>query len=305
MGQTHLDSYYSCNPDLLLHGTAESASFNPDYPAILGKHLMAGAVESGIPIRDLTQYFGQRAGAIADTLMSQGQIHLNRDGLLWARGYPHKEIALRGHAAAAVKLIDSHTGEEFEEMSLDMAHRELFPGAVYSAQDGNGELVKYRSTELNVNERRAILTPVDSKTTTFTIAETDLDVRLLEALAEPKTVALLVPNGELEPMPEGLELVLGWGQVTSSVTGYRSCVREYAQTCTSSGCRNNNRSLTGKLCSACGRRLQYAELTTVVDTVEFEKPYRTQYETPIVNASDICTPLGSVERPSSFSTIVL
>lgn len=275
VAQSSLDNYYSANPDVLLHSIAESASFNPDYPILLGKHLMAAAVESGIPIAMLTHYFGERAAAVADALMNQNQLFLSRNGQLWGRGYPHKEINLRGNAMTSVKLIDNRTGEDFEEMALDMAFREVFPGAIYSAQDTSGEIAKYKSTALDVNQRIAILNPINSKSNTFTIAETDLDIEMLEPLADPKTVGLSIPKGELK-------LTLGWGEITSSVTGYKLCVKQYELTCTSSGCRNYHRPLSGKSCIHCGSSLKNVELVTVIDEVAFEKPYYTQYKTPIV-----------------------
>ncbi|GAB1545282.1 hypothetical protein NUACC21_79580 [Scytonema sp. NUACC21] len=275
VAQSPLDNYYGTNPDVLLHSVAESASFNPDYPILLGKHLMAAAVESSIPIAMLTHYFGERAAAVANALMNQNQLFLNRNGQLWGRGYPHKEINLRGNAMTSVKLIDNGTGEDFEEMSLDMAFREVFPGAIYSAQNSEGEIAKYKSTVLDVTQRIAILNPIDSKSNTFTIAETDLDIEMLEPLADSKTVVLSIPKGKLK-------LTLGWGEITSSVTGYKLCVKQYELTCTSSGCCNYHRPISGKSCMYCGTCLKNVELVTVIDEIVFDKPYCTQYKTPIV-----------------------
>ena len=275
VAQSHLDNYYSANPDVMLHGAAESASFNPDYPVLLGKHLMASCVESGIPLAKLTHYFGERSLAIADALLNQNQLFLSRNGQIWGRGYPHKEISLRGNTSTSVKLIDSNTGEDFEEMDLAMSQREVFPGAIYTAQDADGQIIKYKSIELDIEARRAILSPINAKSNTFTIAETDLDIQMLEPLAEPKAIALSIPGGELK-------LTLAWGEITSLVTGYKLCIRQYELTCISRKCRNYHRSLSGKSCSACGQRLQSAELVTIIDEIPFDKPYHTQYKTPIV-----------------------
>ncbi len=175
----------------------------------------------------------------------------------------------------AVRAKDSSAGEEFEQTNLDIAYREVFPGAIYSAQNSDGEIIKYKSTELNVEERRAILTPIDPQSTTFTMAETDFEVKLLEPLADPKTIALSIPNAEIK-------LTLGWGEVKSSVTGYRLCVRQYELTCTHTGCRYYHQPLSGKFCQACGSKLKRIELVTVVDEVTFNQPYCTQYKTPVV-----------------------
>ena len=275
IAQNPLDNYYSANSDVMLRGAAESASFNPDYPVLLGKHLMASCVESGIPVNKLTDYFGERASAIALCLLRQNQLFLSRNGQLWGRGYPHKEINLRGNASTTVKLIDSNTGEDFEEMDLAMSQREVFPGAIYTVQDADGQIARYRSVQLDIEARRAILTPIDAKSNTFTTAETDWEMQMLEPLAEPKAIGLAIPGGELK-------LTLGWGEIVSLVTGYKLCVKQYELTCVSSKCRNYHRPLSGKSCSACGQRLQSAELITVIDEVTFDRAYRTQYKAPIV-----------------------
>lgn len=221
--------------------------------------------------------------------MRQNQLYVSRNGQLWGRGYPHKEINLRGNAAATVKLIDSSAGEEFEQTNLDIAYREVFPGAIYSVQNSDGEIVKYKSTELNVEERRAILTPIDPQSTTFTMAETDLEVKLLEPLADSKTMALSIPDAQIK-------LTLGWGEVKSSVTGYRLCVRQYELTCTHTGCRYYHQPLSGKFCQACGSKLKRIELVTVVDEVTFNQPYCTQYKTPVVKVEFNSTLVSAVSR---------
>ncbi|XWK91651.1 MAG: DEAD/DEAH box helicase (plasmid) [Phormidium sp.] len=273
-----LDNYYSTNPHLLLHGAAESSEFNSNYPVLLGKHLLAAAVESGIPLHRLNDYFGEKAGAIASALMSQNQLYVSRNRQLWGRGYPHKDINLRGQAAATIKLIDGSTGEEFEETNLDIAYREVFPGAIYSSQSSDGQIVKYKSRELNVEQRRAILIPIEPNSPTFTIAESEQEVKLIEALAEPKTVRLSLPNGELK-------LTLGWGEIKTLVRGYRLCVKQYELTCTRNGCKYYHQPLSGKFCPGCGTKLKRIELVTVVDEVTFDEPYCSQYKAPMVQVT--------------------
>ena len=275
VAQNLLDNYYSANPSLLLQGIAETASMNPDYPVILGKHIMAAAVESGIPLHRLSKYFGERGAVVASALMEQGQLFLSRHGQLWGRGYPHREISLRGNRSQIVQLVNASTGEEFEEMSLDMAQREVFAGAIYTAQSESGEITKFKSTSLDEVALRATLTPISGVDNTFTIASTELDIKLLEPFVEPKTVPLSIPNGQII-------LTLGWGAIASSVTSYKLCVKQYAPTCVNRSCRNYHQPLTGKSCSPCGQRLKSMELIQVIDEVEFDKPLQTQYKTPIV-----------------------
>lgn len=314
VAQSPLDNYYSNNHQILLHGEAETVSMNPDYPVLLGKHLMACCVESGIPLHRLTEYFGEHVGTIADALIEQGQLFVSRHGQLWGRGYPHKQISLRGSRTQTIQLIDSSTGEEFEEMSLDMAQREVYAGAIYTAQSADGEICKFQSKNLDVEGLRASLVPIDPQSNTFTIAQTDLDIQLLDLLAEPKTINLgrnqqLGDEGDTSedtlirgqsdagneeklsisseiasprPLEGQLSLTLGWGKITSSVTGYKLCVKQYAPTCVNRSCRQYHQPLFGKFCHVCEQRLKSMELVTVIDEVEFDEPLQTQYQAPIV-----------------------
>lgn len=275
IAQNYLDNYYSANTEELLHKEAESAVFNPDYPVMLGKHLLAGAVESGIEANLVNQYFGEKSLCIADALINQNQLWLSRGGQLWGKGYPHREINIRGSAATTIKLIDSSTGEEFEEMAQEMAFREVFPDAIYTAQDGNSEIVKYKTSELDIENNQAILSPIDPETTNFTVAESSLDIRILETLADPKTISLSIPKGELQ-------LTLGWGEITASVTGYKLCDRQYQPSCVNYSCSNYRRPLSGHSCSICGQQLKNIEFVTLVEEIEFDEPYQSQYKAPIV-----------------------
>lgn len=275
IAQNYLDNYYSANTEELLHKEAESAVFNPDYPVILGKHLLAGAVESGIRANLVNKYFSEKALCIADALINQNQLWLGRNGQLWGRGYPHREINIRGSAATTIKLIDSSTGEEFEEMAQEMAYREVFPNAIYTSQDSNSQIIKYKTTELDTVNNQAILSPIDSETTNFTVAESSLDIRMLETLAEQKTISVSIPSGKLQ-------LTLGWGEITASVTGYKLCDRKYQPSCVNYSCSNYRRPLTGHSCSVCGQRLKNIEFVTLVEGIEFDQPYSTRYNAPIV-----------------------
>ena len=246
VGQNYLDNYYSINHQLLESGTAEQISYNADYPITLGKHLMAAAVESGVPITQLAHYFSDKATAVTDELLKQKQLFIDRAGVLYGKGYPHKDINLRGSALNTVKLINRSTGEEFEELSLDMAHREVFSDAIYTAQSSDGQIVKYKCSELDTTNYRAVLVPIDPNSIQFTKPETSLDIKLLEVLDQPKSLLLSIPSGQIE-------LTLAWGEITSSVTGYQLCERQYGMGCVNSSCPHYHRPVTQKHCQECNK----------------------------------------------------
>lgn len=92
VAQNPLDAFYGRYPEQLQSSEIESAAFNPDYPTILSKHLECSCVESGVPLTQVDSRFGSGAGVIADELLHQDKLFLSRNGQLWGRGYPHKDI---------------------------------------------------------------------------------------------------------------------------------------------------------------------------------------------------------------------
>jgi DEAD/DEAH box helicase domain-containing protein len=273
--QNALDDFYGRYPEQLLSGQVESASFNPDYPTILSKHIECSCVESGIPIVQVNHQFGNAAGAVIDSLLQQNKLYLSRNNQLWGRGYPHKELNLRSSAADKISLIDQHSREAFEQMSLVLAHREVFPGAIYIAQDPNGDLITYRCESLNPERGEAVLAYLGKDTDVLTEAESQLDIKMLSTLAEPKIIPTSIPGGKLR-------LTLAWGEITTLVTGYQLLNRKYGLTCKNPQCSKYRQPLEGKSCPNCRRALHSSEIIKVVDNIKFEQPYQTQYQAPCV-----------------------
>ncbi len=212
VAQNPLDAFYGRYPEQLLSAEVESAAFNPDYPTILSKHLECGCVESGVPLAEVQNRFSQAAGAIADELLQQDKLFLGRDSKLWGRDkYPHKNLNLRSSTENSIELIDKRSGEAFETMSLALAHREVFPGAIYTVQDTEGDLIAYRSESLNTERGEAVLAFLGKDSDLFTEAESHLDIELLSVLAEPK----IVPTG----ITEGSDLAPTYIDIQSMMFG--------------------------------------------------------------------------------------
>ncbi|WP_228062079.1 DEAD/DEAH box helicase, partial [Coleofasciculus sp. LEGE 07081] len=275
VAQNPLDYYYGQYPQQLLSETVESAAFNPDYPTILSKHLECCCVESGLPLVEVELNFGTAGGIVASGLLEQRKLFLSSHHCLWASGYPHRGVNLRGNALSSVELVDISTGETFEEMSLEIAYREVFPGAIYTASDEGGNLVTYRCESLNLESNKALLQPLPSNPGIFTQAETSLEIQCLGRLEEPKIIATDFPEGRLR-------LRLNWGEITTVVKGYKILSRDYRLTCTNVTCLNYHQPLSGKACSVCRRQLYYAEVTQVKEEVPFQQPYRSNYQAPVV-----------------------
>ncbi len=285
VAQNPLDDYYGLHPEQLLSTEVESASFNPDYPTILSKHLECSCVESGLKLGEVNSFFGDAAGAVADSLLEQNKLYISHNGQLWGRGYPHKELNLRSSAQSSISLIDKHSQEAFEQMSLPLAHREVFPGAIYTAQDAEGELITYRSESLNQERGEAVLEYLGKDIDLLTKAESQLEIKMFSPLAEPHTISTGIPGAELR-------LTLAWGEITTLVTGYQLLNRTYGLTCKNQLCSKYRQALEGKNCPECKRSLHSSEVTKVTESVEFEQPYQTQYQAPCVQL-EMNQPLSS------------
>jgi len=275
VAQNALDNYYGQNPKQLLEGEVESAVFNPDYPTILSKHLECCGAESGLPLQDIESRFGEKAGAIASALLEQEKLALSAKDYLQAYGYPHKKVNIRGNNSLSVDLVNAETGEEFENMSLYIAYREVFPKAIYTASDDGKSLISYECEKLDIEKGKAYLKPLSDPPNLFTEAENYLQVKPLSELEETKIIDTAFTEGRLR-------LRLYWGEITSLVTGYYVLSREYRPTCTNKRCPKYHWLQEGKSCSACGRKLHYAEINEVKERIQFEKPYGTTYQAPLL-----------------------
>jgi DEAD/DEAH box helicase domain-containing protein len=291
--QNSLDYYYGKHPEQLLSPEVESAAFNPNYPTIVSKHLECCCVESGLPAVEVESRFDAVGGVVAEGLLEQQRLSVSPNSTLRGRGEPHGRVNIRGSAIDAIELIDENTGESFEEMSRDIAYREVFSGAIYTAFDEGNRVVTYRRQSLNIEQKKAILQPFEEDPSLFTEPDLGWQIELLENLEAPR----IMPTG----IPEArLRLTLGWGKITSEVTGYKLCKREYRQTCTNVKCRRHQQALEGKICTSCGRTLKSSEINKLIEQITFNPPYQIQYEAPVVkvevNPALIAAITGEVNR---------
>ncbi|PSB01388.1 DEAD/DEAH box helicase [Merismopedia glauca] len=271
IAQNPIDCYYA-QGKALLQDKVENAAFNPDYPTILAKHLLCAAVESGIPLRSLTQYSGKESQKVAGALLEQKRIRLDSGQILRSWGCPHREINLRGTIGNTIDAVNADTGETIESLNLDLAYRELFPGAIYSVQDEDN-LMAYQSEALCLDKRQALLTPLGSECSLFTAAEAFLNVQLKAELADHRLIATSIPDGKIR-------LRLWWAQVESSVTGYALLERIMTNTCLNFQCISFREPVSGRNCPQCGKGARMAEIVKVKDSYTFDKPYTSHYEAP-------------------------
>lgn len=273
--QNPIDVYYAQHPQQLLSGSVESAAFNPDYPTILGKHLECGCVESSLNLRELHTRFGTVSGAVANSLLEQSKLYLSNNGRLWGRGYPHKEVNIRSTPNTQINLIDRYTGDILESMSLPLAQREVFPEAIYNLQDENGDLIAYRSVSLDEERGEAVLEYLEKNTDLYTEPASELDIQPISTLGDSKIIPTNIDSGKLR-------LTLVWGEITTSVTGYKLMKRTYGVTCKNQNCANHRKPIEGKTCPRCHNRLYPADITQLQREITFAQPYITKYQAPCV-----------------------
>lgn len=104
-------------------------------------------------------------------------------------GYVHSKIKFRGNTDQNISYINQDSAEEFEESSASSALREVYPGAIYLAQDFDGNPVQYKSQELNLTEGKAILKPIEA-TNLFSRPEGSLNFEEIKIAGEAKIINL-------------------------------------------------------------------------------------------------------------------
>ncbi|MEH1933708.1 MAG: hypothetical protein V7L14_08260 [Nostoc sp.] len=175
---------------MLVLGEAEEVLFNDEYSIFAAEHLICAAAETGIPTNKIKHYFGTAAYEVAKLLLAQGHLNKGRNGL-WAKGYPHKDVNYRGGLSqTTIKLVDAESGEELEEISEDIAHREVHPQAIYKRQDTNGRMLTYQCISLDLNSKQAILKQT-ADSSLFTVAVTKSETSSLTVLTDPVKLPLL------------------------------------------------------------------------------------------------------------------
>jgi DEAD/DEAH box helicase domain-containing protein len=275
-----IDCYVAEHPETNISGEAEEVFFNDEYPIFAAKHLMCAAAETGIPANKIRYYFGKFAPPVVQLLLAQEHIHKGRNGL-WAKGYPHKDINFRGGISqTTIKLVDAESGEELEELSQEIAYREVHPKAIYKRQDKNGQILTYESISLNLNHKQAILKQIPNSPI-FTIAISQSETSSTNLLTDPIQIPLLLAHH-----PGRMTLELSFGQVKHITSGYNLMTQIFESTCLNKRCLNYKESLPeNKQCPLCNKPTRKALIIKSLSEEKFQQPYITQFSTPIVRIS--------------------
>jgi DEAD/DEAH box helicase domain-containing protein len=279
-----IDRYIAEHPESLVSPEAEKVSFNDEYPMFVAKHLMCAAAETGIPTNKIKHYFGDTAVAMVKLLLNQG--HLNKGRLvLWAKGYPHKDVNFRGGLSQnTIKLIDADSGEELEEVSEDIAHREVHPQAIYKRQDTDGQIITYHCLSLDLKTKRAMLKQT-ADSSLFTVAITESQTSPDNLLIDPCQLSLLCDR-EHQTIEGSMTVELNFGQVNHITSGYSLMTQLYEQTCLNKHCLKYKEPLPQQhRCPLCSKLTRKAVIVQVLGEERFEQPYQTQFSAPMVKVT--------------------
>ncbi len=204
----HIDYYYATQPKRLL-SPVEKVKIQPNYPSILSRHLLCAAAEGGMKSDEVTQYFGEKSDLITAELLKQKQLGWSNRQRLWKRGYPHKDISLRGIQDETISLIDVKTNRILEEMNLYIAHKECHTRAIYLTVS-EGKTNVWRCQKLDLEKKTANLELQDSSDRR-TKPNLEMVIEPLYKLEEPKVVKTAITNGNLR-------LIFYWGKVNRQVS---------------------------------------------------------------------------------------
>jgi DEAD/DEAH box helicase domain-containing protein len=168
-GQDALDQFFCRHPDEFLARPVEAAILDHQNEQIFGQHLIAAAYE--LPLSDADDdVFGSEWRGRAERLVSGGELRASGRRFLPRRsGFPASRIPLRSASADSVAVIERESGELLGLVEAERAFTTIHPGAVYLHLGRS-----YEVERLDVDARRAIVTPFDGDFYTRPKKETEI-----------------------------------------------------------------------------------------------------------------------------------
>jgi DEAD/DEAH box helicase domain-containing protein len=167
-GDDALDQFFCRHPDEFLDRAVESAILDHENEEIHLPHLMAAAYE--LPVgEDDAAFLGPRWRAYAEQLVRSGDLR-EKDGRYLPRGegFPAGGISLRSAGLDSIAVVDAESGEMIGTVEPARAPSTVHPGAVYIHMGQS-----YEVQDLDLHERRAMVTPFSGDWYTQPKKETD------------------------------------------------------------------------------------------------------------------------------------
>ena len=199
-GQDALDQFFCRHPEEFLGRPVEAAILDHTNEQIAARHLVAAAYELPLDAAD-EEVFGPGWGERAERLLEAGELRRVGPRLAPRRSdFVASRIPLRSASADSVAVIERESGEMLGLVEAERAFTTIHPGAVYLHLGRS-----YEVEQLDVRERRALVSAFDGDWYTRPKKETDIYV---ERLHEQRQVA-------------GVELSFGEVSVTEQVIAFQ------------------------------------------------------------------------------------
>jgi DEAD/DEAH box helicase domain-containing protein len=206
-GEDALDQFFCRHPEDFLERPVEAAILDHESPLIFRRHLLCAAHEGPISHED-AEFLGPRWEAHAELLLSAGELRRrparggghgasgrgpSTSGAYVPRspgGYPAAEVSLRSASPDSFEIVDVSSGELLGATEAARAHSTVHEGAVYLHLGRS-----YEVRELDLDRRRALVSPFDGDWYTQPKRETDTEiVRLLD---RRETLGVTLSFGEV------------------------------------------------------------------------------------------------------------
>jgi DEAD/DEAH box helicase domain-containing protein len=211
-GEDALDQFFCRHPEDFLERPVEAAILDHESPLIFRQHLLCAAHEGPISHED-AEFLGPRWEAHAELLASAGELRRRPvsdaagdpdTGERPGRGsstsgayvprrpgsYPAGEVSLRSASPESFEIVDVASGELLGATEAARAHSTVHEGAIYLHLGRS-----YEVRELDLDRRRAFVSPFDGDWYTQPKRETDTEiVRLLD---RRETLGITLSFGEV------------------------------------------------------------------------------------------------------------
>jgi DEAD/DEAH box helicase domain-containing protein len=194
-GEDALDQFFCRHPEEFLDRPVEAAILDHESALIFRAHLLCAAHEGPLDAAD-AEFLGPRWEAHAEVLESAGELRrrpgatagsfvLRRPG-----GYPAAQVSLRSASPESFAIVDVSSGELLGSTEAARAHSTVHEGAIYMHLGRS-----YEVRELDLEQRRALVSPFDGDWYTQPKSDTDTDiVRLLD---RRETLGVTLSFGEV------------------------------------------------------------------------------------------------------------
>jgi DEAD/DEAH box helicase domain-containing protein len=177
-GEDALDQFFCRHPDEFLERPVEAAILDHESPQIYLAHLLCAAFEGPLCDAD-AELLGPRWEAGAEQLAGRGDLRRRETGAYVARHpgeYPAAAVSLRSASLESFAIVDVASGELLGTTEAARAHTTVHRGAIYMHLGRS-----YEVRELDIEQRRALVSPFSGDWYTQPKRETDTSIeRLLD-----------------------------------------------------------------------------------------------------------------------------